>query len=166
VLRHDVPFHRPSADGRAIVAARRTDRNRDRNVVTNLRVMRALALTLAISVSGCPFAVQHPPATAAILGGSIGLVTCEVGTDFDEHAACGIVTAGAAAVLGLVTWAAIALGGPGDTVLRGGEETEEETPVPQDPTLDQEQPDPNANPSPPPTPTPTPDPTATPTPTP
>ena len=110
--------------------------------------MRALALTLAISVTGCAFAVQHPPATAAILGGSIGLVTCEVGTDFEEHAACGVVTAGAAAVLGLVTWAAIALGGPGDTVLQSGDETVEEPPVPQDPTLDQPQPDPSSTPTP------------------
>jgi outer membrane biosynthesis protein TonB len=124
--------------------------------------MRALALTLVISVSGCAFAVKHPPATAAILGGSIGLVTCEVGTDFEEHAACGIVTAGAAAVLGLVTWAAIALGGPGDTVLQGGDGTEQEAPVPQDPTLDQPPAESPVTPTPAPTPTPTPDPTPAP----
>ncbi|HVK87418.1 MAG TPA: hypothetical protein VM513_25050 [Kofleriaceae bacterium] len=126
-----------------------------------------IALAIAISVGGCTFAVKHPPATAAILGGSIGLVTCELGTDFEEHAACGIVTAGAAAVLGLVTWVAIAVGGPGDTVLQGGAEAEPERPVPQDPTLDQEPAPAASTPtSPPPTPDPNPTPAPTPPPTP
>ena len=84
----------------------------------------ALALTLALSTAGCGFAVKHPAAMAAIVGGTMGGLTCEIGTDFDEHAACGITTLGAAALLGGVVLLATALGGEGNTVLRTDPELE------------------------------------------
>lgn len=98
-------------------------------------------------LGGCAFAVKHPPATAAIAGGSIAFVTCEIGTDVGDHAACGVITAASAAALGLITWAAIAIGGRGDTVLQnGGATDEDERPVPMDPTLDEPEPPPAPTP--------------------
>ena len=78
----------------------------------------AVVATLGLATGGCGFAVRHPAAAAALVGGSIAITTCEVGTDFDEHAACGGISLGAAVVLGGVVLLATALGGPGDTVLR------------------------------------------------
>jgi hypothetical protein len=119
--------------------------------------MRATALALIVALGGCEFAVKHPPATAALVGGTIALATCEIGTDLEEHKACGVATLGAAAVLGLVTLTAILLGGKGDTVLQSAEPVEYERPVPQDPTLDQPQPEPAPAPTEP-APAPTPEP--------
>ncbi len=78
----------------------------------------ALVAALGLAAGGCGFAVRHPAAAAAVVGGSIAITTCEVGTDFDEHAACGGISLGAALVFGGVVLLATALGGPGDTVLR------------------------------------------------
>jgi hypothetical protein len=104
---------------------------------------------LIVCLGGCAFAVKHPPATAAIAGGTIAFVTCEVGTDIGDHEACGVITAATAAALGLITWAAIAIGGKGDTVLQnGGATDEDERPVPTDPTLDQPAPAPPPDPAP------------------
>ena len=91
----------------------------------------ALVATLGLATSGCGFAVRHPAATAALVGGSLAITTCEVGTDFDEHAACGGISLGAAVVLGGVVLLATALGGPGDTVLR--EAPPERAPTIEDP---------------------------------
>ncbi|MDX2091134.1 MAG: hypothetical protein SFX73_24955 [Kofleriaceae bacterium] len=102
--------------------------------------MRATALALLVAFSGCEFAVKHPPATAAIVAGTIGFGTCEIATD--EHGTCALISLGTAAALGLITWAAIAIGGPGDTVLQSADPAEAQRPVPQDPTLDQPSPAP------------------------
>jgi hypothetical protein len=79
--------------------------------------MRALALALCISVTGCAFAVKHPAITAGIVGGTIAFGTCELGTDLDNHGAGG---SGALALFGIVGLA-ILLGGEGHTVLVGEE---------------------------------------------
>lgn len=122
--------------------------------------MRALALTALVAVTSCTFAVKHPAATVAMVGGSIGALTCEVGTDFENHLACGGVTLGVAAALGGIVLLAIALGGEGDTVLRGEDPEEEQRPEP--PSIDDVPPAPAADapaePAPPP-----PDPAAAPT---
>jgi len=96
--------------------------------------MRALAVATMLSVAGCSFAVQHPAATVAIVGGTIGAATCEIGTDFGNHAACAGVSLGAAALLGGVVLLATALGGEGDTVLRAPPPEESRRPVP--PSID------------------------------
>jgi hypothetical protein len=94
----------------------------------------ALAVILALGATSCTFAVKHPAATAAIVGGTIGFTTCELGTDFEEHAACGLVGGGAAALLGGVVLLATLLGGEGDTVLRGDPaEAPRELPTIEDP---------------------------------
>jgi len=83
--------------------------------------MRTLALVLVLSVTGCAFGVKHPAITAGIVGGTVALGSCEIGTDFDNHGACGIIGgAGAVALLGIVGLA-ILLGGDGHTVLVGEE---------------------------------------------
>lgn len=107
--------------------------------------MRAIALALVVSLSGCTFAVEHPAATAGILGGSIGFGTCEVGTDFDEHASCGLVGAGAALVLGGVVLLATLLGGEGNTVLT--QPTSELPQRPEPPSIDDPQPAPADTPT-------------------
>ena len=77
--------------------------------------MRALALSLIVSVTGCKFAVQHPAITAGIVGSTIGLGTCEMadGTQKQCFAIAGIAGVG----LGLITGLAMLVGGNGDTVL-------------------------------------------------
>jgi len=80
-------------------------------------MMRATALALIVSLSGCSFAVKHPAATAGLVGATLGFTTCEVGTDFDEHGACALVGGGAAALLGGAVLLAVLLGGEGNTVL-------------------------------------------------
>jgi outer membrane biosynthesis protein TonB len=80
--------------------------------------MRAIALALIVTVTtlgGCKFAVQHPPITAGIVGGAMGLGTCELAGG--DQKACFLIGGGAAAALGLITWIAILLGGEGNTVL-------------------------------------------------
>lgn len=110
------------------------------------RLMRSLAVVLAISVSGCAFGVKHPAITAGIVGGTVALGSCEVGTDFDSHGTCAIIGAGGAVALFGIVALAILLGGEGHTVLVG-EETEP-------PPIVREKKSPPA-----PTPTPTPEPT-------
>lgn len=125
--------------------------------------MRALALVVAISVSGCAFAVKHPAVTAGIFGGTVALGSCEIGTDFENHGACGIIGgAGALALFGIVGLA-ILLGGEGHTVLVGEETApppivrEKKSPPPPPPTpTPTSEPQPTPSPSPPPAPEPAP----------
>jgi hypothetical protein len=81
---------------------------------------RALAvLLLVVAASGCGFAVKHPAITAGIVGGAMGLSTCELASD--DHTACLKVGGVAAALLGLVTVGALWLGGNGDeSILQPG----------------------------------------------
>ena len=75
----------------------------------------ALALSLLVPSAGCGFAVKHPAITAGILGGTVGLGTCELaGAD---HTSCFAVGGSAALVLGGVVALAMLLGGDGNTVL-------------------------------------------------
>lgn len=130
--------------------------------------MRALALALALAVSGCAFGVKHPALTAGIVGGTVALTTCEIGTDFDSHGTCGIVGASGAVGLFAIVGLAILLGGEGHTVLVGDEAVpppivrEKKTPPPA--------PDPTPSPAPAPSsasvPAPAPAPTPTPSPSP
>lgn len=101
-----------------------------------MKVSAALAAlaSLALSANGCTFAVEHPALTAGIVGGTIGIATCEIGTDFEYHRTCGIVAGSAALVLGGITALSILMGGEGNTILR----EQNDQPVPQDPTLDQQ----------------------------
>jgi hypothetical protein len=93
------------------------------------------SFALLVTLSSCTFAVKHPAATAAIVGGVIAAGTCEIGTDFEgEHATCGLITLGAAAALGGIVLLATVLGGEGNTILHGDDESGPA--VPQDPTLD------------------------------
>jgi hypothetical protein len=110
--------------------------------------MRALALVVAISVTGCAFAVKHPAVTAGIVGGTVAFGSCELGTDFESHGACGIIGGGGAVALFGIVALAILLGGEGHTVLVG--EEAEPPPIVREKK------------SPTPTPTPTPEPTPTP----
>lgn len=77
--------------------------------------MRALALSLIVSVTGCKFAVQHPAVTAGIVGGTVALGTCEMADGTQKE--CFAIGGAAAAGLGLITGLALLLGGNGDTVL-------------------------------------------------
>ena len=124
--------------------------------------MRALALSLILSVTGCKFAVQHPAITAGIVGGTVGLGTCEMaaGTQKQCFSVAGIAGAG----LGLVTGLAMLLGGNGDTVLNTESMVQ---PLPTDDgssstKVDPLPPLPPAPPPPTPPPAPTPEPTPTP----
>jgi hypothetical protein len=87
--------------------------------------MRALALALAISISGsvtgCAFAVKHPAITAGIVGGTVAFGSCELGTDFESHGTCGIIGGSGALGLAGIVALAILLGGEGHTVLVGDE---------------------------------------------
>ncbi len=80
--------------------------------------MRALALVLAISITGCGFAVRHPAITAGIVGGTVAFGTCELGTDFENHGACGIIGGSGAVALAGIVALAVLLGGEGHTVLQ------------------------------------------------
>jgi hypothetical protein len=73
----------------------------------------AFATACALSTQGCGFAVKHPAITAGIAAGTLGFTTCKLASD--NWAACGYVGGGAAAFLGLVTAAALWLGGDGDS---------------------------------------------------
>jgi hypothetical protein len=91
--------------------------------------MRAVALTLIVTLASCSFAARHPATTAAIVGATLGFSTCEIGTDFDgQHAACAGVSAGAALLLGGTVFLAMLLGGEGNTVLQPEEDTRPEPP--------------------------------------
>jgi len=85
--------------------------------------MRALALALVLSVTGCAFAVKHPAITAGIVGGTVGFSTCELGTSFESTGTCSIIGGAAAVGLAGVVAPAIVLGGDGHTVLVGEEAT-------------------------------------------
>jgi outer membrane biosynthesis protein TonB len=66
--------------------------------------MRALAVLLVVSVvvsgAGCNFAVKHPAITAAIVGGTVALGTCEI--EGASQKACGAITGSVALGLGLI----------------------------------------------------------------
>ncbi len=84
--------------------------------------MRALALSLIVSLTGCKFAVQHPAATIGFVGAGIGVTTCEIGTGFDvadgeTQLTCGAIAAGAGLALAGIVALAIYFGGEGHTVL-------------------------------------------------
>jgi hypothetical protein len=84
--------------------------------------MRATALTLCIALTGCTFGVKHPAITAGIVGGVVGLGTCEIGTGFDladgkTQGQCGLIAGGAGLLLGGIVALAVVLGGEGHTVL-------------------------------------------------
>ncbi len=118
--------------------------------------MRALALLLCVAIvgsSGCEFGVRHPAVTAGILGGVVGLGTCEIGTDFESNKACALIGGGAAALLGGVVALAILLGGEGHTVLQEPM-TEEPVPIVRD---KKRAPAPAPDPAPGPAPAPAPD---------
>ena len=66
-------------------------------------------------VSGCKFAVDHPPATVGIVAGVLGFGTCKLAKD--DYAACGLAGAGAGLGLALITAGALWLGGDGHTVM-------------------------------------------------
>ena len=72
----------------------------------------AAALAAAPS-SGCAFAVEHPAIAAGVVGGTLGLGTCELASD--SHGACFAVAGGAGAFLGLAAAVALWLGGEGHT---------------------------------------------------
>jgi hypothetical protein len=80
---------------------------------TRRAALPALAMACALSTQGCGFAVKHPAITAGIAAGTLGFATCKLASD--NWAACGYVGGGAAAFLGLVTAAALWLGGDGDS---------------------------------------------------
>ncbi len=91
--------------------------------------MRAAALVLIITLSGCAFAAKHPATTAGIVGATLGLTTCEIGTDFEgAHGTCVGVGAGAALLLGGTVFLAMLLGGEGNTVLQPDQDTRPEPP--------------------------------------
>jgi hypothetical protein len=77
----------------------------------------AFLLLLAIPLAGCGFAVKHPAVTAGIVGGSLGLVTCELATQ-GRQLECFEVAGAAGALLAATVVVATWLG------------TEEEDPVP------------------------------------
>jgi hypothetical protein len=75
------------------------------------------AAALAAPAGGCGFAVKHPAATAAIVGGTLALSTCELASS--DHSSCLLASGGAAALLGLVAAGALWLGETGeDSVLQ------------------------------------------------
>ncbi len=96
--------------------------------------MRATSFLVILALSSCAFAVKHPAATAGIVGGTLGFTTCEIGSDFDAHGTCGIVGAGAAALLGGAVLLAILAGGEGNTVLT--EPVTDEPQRPEPPSID------------------------------
>ena len=96
-----------------------------------------LTVSLVVASGGCASAIKHPAAAIGITAGVMAGGMCELATS-DEHATCGLATLGAGVALGGIVLLALALGGPGDTVLNPPDEYL--TPVPQDPSLDQPQP--------------------------
>lgn len=69
------------------------------------------AALLAGPHGGCAFAVEHPAATAGIVGGTFAAGTCKLASD--NVRGCLAVGGGAGAFLALVVLAAIWLGGDG-----------------------------------------------------
>jgi len=71
------------------------------------RLAISLCLGLCIPLAGCNFAVKHPAATAGIVGGGLGLVTCELSTQGRQLECLEISGAAAALLAGTVliaTW--------------------------------------------------------------
>jgi len=93
-------------------------------IVSSKKLVAALAL--AAQVSGCTFAVKHPPAAAAITGAVVGFSACEV--DGASNGTCAIIGGGAAALLGLTALLALALAPDDDSP----EVTDPITPIPMD----------------------------------
>jgi hypothetical protein len=77
-------------------------------------VLAAATIACALSaMPACGVAVKHPAITAGVVAGSLGFATCKLASD--NYAACGLVGGGAGAFLGLVTAAALWLGGDGNS---------------------------------------------------
>jgi len=96
---------------------------------TRSRAGALLTIVLAVALPatpGCSFAVNHPAITAGVVGGTLGLATCKLASD--NIGACLAVGGGAGAFLGLVTAAALWLGGDGHTVMI----EEQAQPLPED----------------------------------
>ena len=74
-------------------------------------------VALALTTSGCNFAIDHPPITVGIAGAALGFATCKL--ESDDYAACGEVGAVAGVALAAVAAVALWLGGDGHTVLVG-----------------------------------------------
>jgi hypothetical protein len=72
------------------------------------------AAPAAGSSTGCAFGVKHPAVTAGLVGGTLALATCKLASD--NTGACFAVGGGAGAFLGLVTAAALWLGGDGNSI--------------------------------------------------
>jgi hypothetical protein len=118
--------------------------------------MRVTAITLCLALSSCAFAVKHPAITSGLVGGSIGLLTCEMGTGFDLTdgkmvATCGAIGGGVGLALGGIVALAVLLGGEGNTVLQEGM-TEDPPPL----VRKKKQPEPEPQPAPEPAPEPPP----------
>ena len=69
------------------------------------RVKRLAILALVAQLAGCNFAVKHPVATAAIVGGTIGLGTCAM--ESSRVGTCAVIGASTATFMGLVTAVAL-----------------------------------------------------------
>jgi hypothetical protein len=67
-------------------------------------------LVASVSLTGCEFAVKHPPYAAAITGAAVGLAACEV--DGPSQKTCAIIGGSAALGLGLIAAVAMWLAGP------------------------------------------------------
>lgn len=80
---------------------------------THRATLAAIAVACVLWAPGCGFAVKHPAVTAGIAAGALGFTTCKLASD--NWQACGYVAGGAGAFLGLVTAAALWLGGDGDS---------------------------------------------------
>lgn len=78
-------------------------------------VLLVAALAAAASTTGCGAAVRHPAITAGVVGGTLGFATCKLASD--DYPACLGVAGGVGAFLGLITAAALWLGGDGHSVL-------------------------------------------------
>lgn len=97
--------------------------------------MRAIAVILCVTVAGaagCEFAVKHPAITAGIVGTTVGLGSCEIGTNFESNGACALIGGGAGLALLGVVGLAILLGGEGHTVLFQEPLTEQPPPIVRD----------------------------------
>jgi hypothetical protein len=70
---------------------------------------RILAVASCISLAGCGFAVKHPAITAGIVGGSLGLVTCELSTE-GRQKQCFEIAGGAGGLLAATVLVATWLG--------------------------------------------------------
>ena len=81
-----------------------------------MKAIAALACASLVMATSCEFAVKHPAVTSGIVGGTLGMATCEMATE-SRHGTCAIVAGAAGVGLALVVLAAVLLGGEGHTIL-------------------------------------------------